>query len=266
MRISAVLCVGLCLSATAAPPSQVLVVNTGAYTAVFDPARGGLLRSLRKTNAPRDIVQNMQIYTDFGLYPGGRGYVGTRETVPGKLERRTRNGVTVVRAEGVLAGKPATGQAPTRYRIEYECRPNGSLHIRAGVRPGLAKATDASAFLALQWDVPGLIEFTVRTAKGLIRRRYLNEADRERRAYQGRDLPLDPLRPDMTFLTDTGAGLRIAHLAWSGVPLLTGPVVHGHAVFLCWLDGPGRSVRAGEWAWVEFDLVIGQSAGPGRNK
>ncbi len=266
MRTSAVLCFMLCLSGTAASltkrPSPI-VVKTAACTAVFDPARGGFLRSLRQTKAARDIVQNMQIYTDFGIYPGGRGYVGTRETVPLKFERAVRNGVTVVRAEGVLAGKPAAGRPPTRYRIEYECRPNGALHIRAGVRPGLAKTADTSAFLALQWDVPGLVEFTVRTAKGLVRRRFLSEADRKQRAYQGRELPLDPLHPDLTFLADTGGRLRIAHLESSGVPLFTGPVIHGHAVFLCWLDGPGRVVRAGEWAWIEFDLVFGQSAGSG---
>ena len=246
------------VNGAAVPPSMPqspITVKTPAYTAVFDPAAGGLLGALVPNAADKPVLQSMQIYTDYGVYSGERGYVGTRSAVPVRFVRSSRAGSPLVIAEGVLHGKPAAGRPPTRYRIETLCRPGG-LHIRAGIRPGVNKKIEASAFLALQWGIAGLREFAVHTAKGIVRKRYLTAADLRERAYQARLLPLDPGHPDLDFITDSGVSVHLRGLKTAGIPLLTGPVVHGHSVFLCWLDGPGRRLEAGTWGWVEFDLRI----------
>jgi len=229
-------------------------VRTGPFTIVCDRARGGLVASVRSSQTGAVLMSGMNIYTDFGLYGSARGYVGTRQAPATEFECRRKGDAVEIRASGTLHGEPASGRPPTAYRFEVEFRPEGRMRLRVGVNPGVEKSPERSAFLALHWTVPGLTEFTARTAKGVIRRRYLSADDRRRRAWAARSLPMDPRRPEFECITSSGWRVRLRGIRSEGDIPAVGPVIHGESLFLCWLDGPGNEIHPGKWSWITCEI------------
>ncbi len=231
-------------------------VRVGAFLVTCDPARGGLIRSIKERRHGQTLLEAMHIYTDFGLYGPGRGYAGTREARPREWNCSLNHGRLELQAAGRLAGRPVQGRPATDYRFRAEFTPDGVLHIEAAVRPGLSKPAARGAFLALNWTIPGLVEFSAHTVKGIVRRRYLSAADLRHRAWAARTLPMAPEHPEIECMTSAGARIQIRNIRAAGDIPGINPVIHGHSVFLCWLDSTGVPVHAGSWSRLSCDVVF----------
>jgi hypothetical protein len=110
-------------------------------------------------------------------------------------------------------------------------------------------------FLALCWAVPALAKWRLRTVVGLLQHFCRPGEGSAGRSYS-HEWPLDLQRPLIVLASSQGAELHLSGLRWAGVPAFTGAVVHGNTLFLCWLDGIERDLRAGQWGQLEFDLEV----------
>ena len=233
------------------------------YVAIFDPAEGGLMTELRAKPSGEILVQGMNIYTDYGLY-ARRGYVGTRGAQARQFKVQKRGGAAIVVAEGDLRGRDFKAIPPIAYRVEFRMDGSPDIAVKASITPGMS-AEAVQGFLALSWAVPALRSFSVRTVLGLIRHVYQAGEEKLGRSYMGRAIPLHTDRP-MVELCGAASRLIIDQLKWSGTPAFTGPVIHGRAFFLCWLDGLGRDVVAGTMATLAFRMRVVATAGGGSAK
>ncbi len=252
----------LAFAALAAAPGPFSFANQH-YAAVFDPAEGGLITELRAKPSGEVFVQGMNIYTDYGLYPK-RGYVGTRGAQARQFKVQKMRGAAVVVAEGSLKGREFRAAPPIAYRVEFRMDQSPDIAVKASITPGMS-AEAVQGFLGLSWAVPALRSFSVRTVLGLLRHVCQPDEGKLGRAYMGRTIPLDTDRP-MIELRGAANRLVIDQIKWSGKPAFTGPVIHGRAFFLCWLDGLGRDVVAGATATLEFRMRVLATAGGGSAK
>ena len=225
------------------------------YAAVVSVGRGGLLERVVSKATGETLLEGMTLYTDFGIYDE-RGFVGTSEKGAGDLNSHREGEVLVVTAEGKLVGDPAEGKPPIRYAAEFRFDQGPEIHAVVKVRPELDRP-QARGFLALMWVAPAMERWRIRTIDGLLRHVY-RQGEEAQRSYS-RELPMDPVQPLIAATTAGGAELRVENIKWSGTPAFTGPVVHGRAFFLCFLDGIPRDIRAGEEATVSFDLIAGRA-------
>lgn len=250
---AAVWCMSMTAGAVAADGGDVARFQNAYYTATVTKANGGLIDTLRCRATEEIIISRMRIYTDHGIYPA-RQYVGTGSSSATTFEVRREENALVTTAEGKLVGKAAEGKPPVNYKVRMRFDDSPVIHVSAAVQPHVTK-NDLRGFMALCWQVPSLFRWYLRTIEGLIRHTYQPGTDDRRRQFS-HQWPMDPVRPLIGLQTSRGAELRITGLRWSGIPSFTGPVIHGRAIFLCWLDGAPRNLVAGQWATLEFDLTV----------
>ncbi|MBC7287209.1 MAG: hypothetical protein H5T86_04015 [Armatimonadetes bacterium] len=242
-------------AALAAPQPEIF--ENAHYSAVIDPNRGGMLSLLKSKATGEILIDNMRIYTDVGVLVDDRyGYVGTGEGSCERFDAKREAEALVTEAEGKLVGAAAEGKPPIFYRCQMRFDQTPTITLTAAIRPSETK--EAGGFLALSWYMPAMAAWTVRTIDGLLRHVVRPGEEKAGRSYS-RQWPVDPERPMLLFRSDRGAGLRIDGLSASGDPVLTGPVIHGKAVFLCWIDGAPRRLVAGQRSVLQFALTV---AGP----
>ena len=243
----------LALLLTSAAFSQDASFENDHYSVVLSKANGGLIQSLRAKPSGDDLATSMLIYTDYGVFDL-RGQVATIAVSPDVFDVHRDAAGLKVHTEGKLLGTPAEGQPPLRYRADFAFDASPTIHVSAAVQPGADKA-DVGGFMAFAWQIPSLASYRVRTIEGLLRHLYRDGEEASGRSYSHWP-PLDPVHPLLSFMTKSGASESILNLRWSGVPEFTGPAVHGRMLFLCFLDNDPRSLKAGQWSEIAFDLQV----------
>lgn len=247
----------LALLVASAALAQDATFQNDHYAVVLSKANGGLLQSLKAKPSGDDLSQGMMIYTDYGVFDT-RGFVGTGAASAEVFKvKRTDTGMTV-HTEGKLVGAPARGKPPVHYRADFTFDQSPTIHVAVAVQPG-ADNSDVRGFLACAWQIPTMASYRVRTVEGLWRHLYRKGEEKAGRSYNGWP-PMAPERPLLDFETVRGAELSITKMKWSGVPTFTGPCIQGRMLFLCFLDGDARDLKAGKWSELSFDLQV--SAAP----
>lgn len=223
------------------------------YSAVISTNAGGMLQELVGKATGESLVTSLRLYTDYGVYDE-RGYVGTGPTTATTFVAERGDDSLMTVAEGKLAGAPAEGKPALAYRVENRLDASSVVHVAVTITPEMSKQ-DVNGFLAICWVVPCMVRWQLRTIEGLLRHT-LKPGEVEKGRSYGGEWPLDPVNPLISAITRQGAELRVENIKWSGVPAFTTPIIHGEAVFLCWLVGEPRDLVAGQSATVEFDLRV----------
>lgn len=225
-----------------------ITVTTDHLIAVFDGAQGGGMLSLT-TRDGDPITSLYHLYTDWGIYPD-RGYFGTSHA-PAHLTAQERDGIVVVRAEGVLCdgqGMPPTRPGVIAYWLQYTLGDAPQVRVEWGATPSFS-LTGVSAFYSLLFGVSGCVGVFANTEDGVLLQ---DPASHSTRTYQSAELPLSRADPWLGMLRADGTVVAFTDIA--ATPAFGNVFLHedGHGnagVFFAWLCGSGsRDLEAGvEW-------------------
>lgn len=253
MKLFALLALLHAASPTVRETLKTLEISTTHYVAVITKTPAGLLTSLRSPDARTRFVADHSIYTDFGIYGPGRGYVGTRDERSPRVRVQRAAGKVVVTTTGHLRGRPTTGKKLSAYRVVYTFDASPRIAVLCEVTPAEPQP-EVRAFLATYFHVPQMREWAANTLDGIVRE---DRVKRRARSYQARLLPLDAADARVGFMNQDNTSLLVSDIRWDVPVSPQNVIIHDTAFFFAWLDGEPAQLVAKPHR-VRFVLTVGK--------
>jgi len=255
MNLLALAALALATSPHVTESTKTVRVSNAHYVAVITKLPEGLLTSLTTPDGRSTFLAGQTIYTDYGIYGPGRGYVGSREERAPHVAVKRLDGKVVVATTGYLMGKLAQGKKLIAYRVEYTFDSTPRIRIECEVVPPDSRPS-VRAFLATYFHIPNMREWAVNTLDGVVRE---DRGEGRGRSYSAKLLPLDPQRPMAGFINTDGTSLLVSEIKWDTPVAPQNVIIHGTAFFFAWLDGR-PSMLVPKPHRVRFVLTVGKGA------